>query len=68
MKRIKTAQGTVKVDGVYTSEASARAAAARWNLWIVMGDATDDGVELWTVKPRDAARLEKAGYEIARAA
>lgn len=57
MKRIETPAGKV-------NEANARAAAARWNLWIVMGDATDDGVEFWTVKPRDAARLEKAGYEI----
>lgn len=57
---ITTARGTVKVDGVYAAEANAAAAATRWGLWIVLGDVG----QYWTVTPRDAARLETAGYEI----
>jgi hypothetical protein len=59
-KRINTPSGTVIVDGVYSDEQNARTAAARWSLWVVMGDVG----QYLTVKPRDAARLERAGYEI----
>jgi hypothetical protein len=60
-KQIQTKQGAVKIDGVYSDESAARSAASRWNLWLVLGD--ED--QFWTVKPRDAARLERAGYSIA---
>lgn len=57
---ITTARGKVRVDGVYYVPEYAATAARRWSLWIVKGD---NGA-LWTVKPRDAARLEDAGYTI----
>lgn len=64
MKRIDTDHGKVCIDGIYSNEVNARMMANQCGLWIVRGDASDDKVEFWTVKPRDAARLEKSGYEI----
>lgn len=32
--------------------------------WIVMGDCDEDGGVFWVVLPADAARLERAGYEM----
>ena len=58
--KVATALGTVRIDGVYAVQSAAETAAKRWNLWTVLGDAG----AYWTVKPRDAARLEAAGYEI----
>ena len=58
--QITTARGKVRIDGVYFVPEHAATAAHRWSLWIVRGD---NGA-LWTVKPRDAARLEAAGYTI----
>jgi hypothetical protein len=42
---------------------TARSFAARCSkMWLVLGD---DG-EFWAVRPVDAARLERAGYEMVR--
>lgn len=40
------------------------AAASNLPTWIVMGDHDGETGVYWTVRPVDAARLERAGYEI----
>jgi len=47
----------------------ARSYAARCEkpMWVVLGDIEDTGAAVvWVVCPADAAKLERAGYEIAR--
>lgn len=56
---IQTPEGKVVVVR-YTVEALAKSAAARENLWTVMGDVG----QYWNVTPRNACRLERAGYEV----
>ena len=40
------------------------AAASSRPTWIVMGDHDGETGVYWTARPVDAARLERAGYEI----
>lgn len=63
MKTIEVGGRKVRVS-VFREEQAARrwAAAAERPTWVVMGDCP----EWWTCRPVDAARLERAGYEIAR--
>lgn len=56
---IKTPQGNVTI-ARYNTESVARRAAERDGLWTILGDAC----EYWNVTPRDARRLERAGYEL----
>lgn len=57
---IATPHGPARIDSRYSAEQNARVAASRWSLWIVVSPSG----EFCTVKPRDAARLESAGYRI----
>jgi len=56
---IRTNEGKVVV-ARFNTESNARYAANRDGLWTVMGDVG----EFWNVTPRDARRLERAGYEV----
>lgn len=56
---IKTPQGNVTI-ARFNTESVARFAAIRDGMWTVMGDVG----EFWNVTPRDARRLERAGYEL----
>ena len=56
---IRTPEGKVVI-ARYNTFANASFAANRDGLWTVMGDVG----ELWNVTPRDARRLERAGYEV----
>lgn len=50
----------------FHNESRARSFAARaTKAWIVLGDTTDQFGAFWVCRPVDAARLERAGYEIA---
>jgi hypothetical protein len=50
----------------YYSEVLAFVASERSGNWVILGDATEDGKpEFWVVRPADASRLMKAGYELA---
>lgn len=60
MKTIEINGRKVRVD-VFRSESNARSWADRCGkTWVVQGDAG----EFWTTSPANAARLERAGYEI----
>lgn len=45
----------------FRNEALARSWSERSGEWIVLGDVG----QFWVCSPRDAARLERAGYEMA---
>ncbi|WP_374691908.1 hypothetical protein [Accumulibacter sp.] len=51
----------------FSTLAAAKAFQARANdiLMIVLGDQDGEQREYWVVTPRDAARLERSGYEMA---
>ncbi len=51
---------------VFHSQEHAESCAARSGLWIVLGHCDGDVGEYLVVTPADAARLERAGYEILR--
>ena len=44
--------------------ALAHSFAARGRMWVVLGD-SDQPSPYWVATPADAARLERAGYELA---
>lgn len=48
----------------FSSLGSARRWAEMCRMWVVMGDHDGDVGVYWVVKPADAARLERVGYEI----
>lgn len=56
---IQTKDGRVVI-ARFNTESVARFAAIRDGMWTVMGDVG----EYWNVTPRDARRLERAGYEL----
>ena len=65
-RELKKALGLRYEPIAFGSLERARSYAARCQkpMW-VLGDADEDAVTAWVVCPADAAKLERAGYEIA---